>query len=104
MRIDEPVEGVLFLFWDNRSDSKAIPQYTLTFASMKDLSHGAQNHKHIIGTDALASYLSEIGFTSKNVKYWIARLHAEVIVPIQNIALSQRFLADYGDSAVEVSN
>src|SRR5271169_396259 len=92
----QKVEGSLDIRWENYG-STAVPKYRVLFLRNDGkFKGGAQQPKWFEGTDALESYLLEIGFTAENAKNWIKQVHAQnASVPITHVMMPERFLPDY---------
>ena len=89
------MEGMLDVLWDNDTTPRAIPMYTLIFCRYVGFKGGAQATNRIVGKDALAAHLSEIGFTQQSSKHWLARLDSEGEVSINNVSMPEKLLPIY---------
>jgi hypothetical protein len=88
------VEGSLDIFWENNAQPTASPRYKLIFARYHRLEGGAMPSKSIVGAEALESYLTEIGFASKDAKRWIQQLR-EGTVSIPNVMMPVNQMPPY---------
>ncbi|HEY3972399.1 MAG TPA: hypothetical protein VGM18_05300 [Candidatus Sulfotelmatobacter sp.] len=92
------IEGSLDIFWENNAQRTATPRYMLVFARYQNFKSGAQPAKHLVGADALESYLAEIGFDATDAKDWVKQLQAAGSVSIPHIWMPEEQMAAYEQS------
>jgi hypothetical protein len=88
------VEGTLDIIWENNAQPTATPRYMVLFARYQNFKNGAQPYKSIVGTDALESYLIEVGFTTENARRWTEQVR-EGTISIPNVIMPEGQMAAY---------
>lgn len=89
------VEGSLDILWENHTTPNATPKYRLMFWRYKNFKSGAQKSKHLVGPDALESYLIEINFTPDDAKSSIKQVNEKHSVSIPNVMMTEQYVAAY---------
>ena len=90
-------EGTLEIIWQNALEQAATPKYQLFFLRYRNFKSGAQRPNIVVGTDGLESYLLDIGFKPELAKSYVAQVHVERNISINNVEMPEERLAAYAN-------
>jgi hypothetical protein len=92
----ETVEGTLDIFWENSEDRDAVPKYRLIFCRYAAFIGGAMQPNRVVGDERLRRHLQSLNFTQEQAKALINEVKRERSVPIPNVMMPLKHLAEYG--------
>jgi hypothetical protein len=90
------VEGSFDIRRVNHTGPPPMIEYRLLFFPYEHFRHGAQQPNQVFGTGAVASRLTELGFTAEEIVAQLSQVHEKNSVSTANFMMQRQYLKTFG--------